>query len=137
MPAVTADFRRIFCVEDDPVAQRVVIAALARRGWIIECACDGQDALDRYAADARGFDVIVTDHRMPRLDGLTLIRRLRVGGFQGAVVVVSAGLTAGDREAYDALGVAAILLKPIRAPELREAVAIAAQGLEQSGLAAC
>lgn len=113
---------RIFCVDDDPTAQRLLMAALARRGWTVECATDGQDALQRFCQDPAAFDVLVTDHVMPRLDGLNLVRELRAMGFRGAVIVVSARIEADERAAYAALGVTTILPKPFPSAGLLAAV---------------
>lgn len=96
--------------------------ALARPGWTVECACSGYDALERFAGDTRGFDVLVTDHSMPGMDGLELVRRLRELGFTGAVVVVSAHINAAAAEGYRALGAGQILHKPVDVRALRAAV---------------
>jgi CheY-like chemotaxis protein len=120
--APAPDSRRVFCVDDDPVAQRILTAALMRPGWGVECACSAEDALVRFAGDVRGFDVLVTDHMMPGMDGLELVRRLRDSGFRGAVVVVTAHAKAGLRDGYRALGVQHFLLKPIDLRVLRAAV---------------
>jgi CheY-like chemotaxis protein len=91
--------RRILCVDDDPVSMRILTAILARPGWAVECVCDGQHAIDRFEGDSGEFDVLVTDHYMPRIDGLGLVRRLKAAGFAGRVVIVSAMVTPEDGEA--------------------------------------
>jgi CheY-like chemotaxis protein len=113
---------RILCVEDDPIVQRTLMLMLVRRGWSVECVCEGQEALERFVGDARGFDVFVTDHKMPRMDGLELTRALRACGFGGAVIVISGHLEPNVRAEYRALGVAAILMKPLGKAELLAAV---------------
>ena len=120
-PHPPGDVCRVLCVDDDPVTQRILVAALVRPGFSVECVGDGQDALERFAGDARGFDVLVTDHQMPRVDGLELVRRLRGRGFAGAVIVVSALVTGADGAAYRSLGAAAVLDKPINIVALRRA----------------
>jgi two-component system chemotaxis response regulator CheY len=113
---------RIFCVDDDPASQRSIIAALARPGWAVECACDGCDALEQIARHGHGFDLLVTDHQMPRVDGLGLVGALRSRGYAGPVIVVTAGLTPVDRAAYAALGAGLVLPKPIDSAHLRKVV---------------
>lgn len=113
---------RILCVEDDPVVQRMLMIMLVRRGWSVECVCEGREALERFVGDPRGFDVFITDHKMPRMDGLELTRALRASGFGGAVIVISGNLEPNIRADYRALDVAAILIKPLRKPELLAAV---------------
>ncbi len=120
---------RVLCIDDDPVSRLILVSALVRPGFAVECVCDGQEALERYTRDAGGFDVLVTDHQMPRLDGLALVRRLRECGFAGGVVVVSGSLTQRVRAAYRALGADALLNKPIEPRALRAAVDAAVSAL--------
>lgn len=121
-PASGDDPCRVLCVDDDPVTQRILVGALARPGYAVECVCDGQEAIERFASDPRGFDVLVTDHWMPRIDGLGLVRTLRGLGFHGTAVVVSASLMPDDRAAYRHLGVSVLLDKPVDIGVLRGAV---------------
>ena len=123
---------RVLCIDDDPVSRLILVGALVRSGFAVECVCDGQEALERYARDAGGFDVLVTDHQMPRLDGLALVGRLRACGFVGGVVVVSGSLTRDIRDAYRALGAGALLNKPIEPAALRAAVDAAAAVLPRA-----
>lgn len=119
----------MLCVDDDAVSRLILITALARPGFAIECVCDGQQALERYTRDAGGFDVLVTDHFLPRHDGLALMRRLRECGFGGGFVVVSTTMNARDRAAFRSVGVASLLPKPIEPSALRAAVDVAVSAL--------
>lgn len=117
--------RRVFCVDDDPVSQRLLTMALARPGWSVECARSGQEALERFAGDVKGFDVLVTDHVMPGMDGVELVSRLREIGYRGEVVVVTAGMSESDAAHYRALNAGFVLLKPLEVRRLRAAVTAA------------
>jgi CheY-like chemotaxis protein len=119
----------VLCIDGDAVSRQILVTALARPGFAIECVCDGQEALERFTRDAGGFDVLVTDHRLPRLDGLTLVRRLRECGFGGGFVVVSDSMNSRDRAAYRSFGVASFLTKPIEPVLLRAAVDAAVSAL--------
>lgn len=119
------DLCRVLCVDDDPVSQRILVAALARTGFAVECVCSGEEALTRFALDARGFDVLVTDHAMPRMNGADLLRTLRRLGFAGEAIVVSTMVPDQDVAAYARLGVEAFFQKPIDLAGLRAAVAAA------------
>lgn len=123
---------RVLCIDDDPVSRLILVTALARPGFAIECVCDGQEALERYTRDAGGFEVLVTDHHMPRVDGLALVRRLRECGFGGGIVVVSASMTHRDRAGYRSLGAASLLTKPIEPGALRAAVDAAVSALPRA-----
>jgi len=54
----------------------------------VRCAEDGQEALELFAQEMP--DVVVSNITMPRMDGITLIHRLREGGHEVPVVLVSA-----------------------------------------------
>ncbi len=99
------------------------MVTLARPGWAVECAANGRDALERFAdKDRAGFDVLVTDHSMPFVNGLELVRALRQRGFSGPVIVTSANVEPEDRTAYFEAGVLAVLTKPVVVRQLRELV---------------
>ena len=113
---------RILCADDTPTCRRLMEIVLARAGHAVTCAEDGQRAHDLFAANPWGYDVIVTDHHMPGLDGLALVGKLRTAGFPGGIIVVSAGLDTSEAVRYRALGVNRILLKPIFVEQMRDAV---------------
>ncbi len=83
-------------------------------------ACDGLDGLAKVAEQR--FDLIITDHRMPRLGGLDFVRRLRQQNFAGKVVVLSAHLSPEDVMEYQTLAVDRILAKPFDASNLRKVI---------------
>lgn len=73
---------KILVVEDSSV-DRILIGGLLGRelDWDVEFACDGQEGLDRidpHQPDSIQPDVIVTDLQMPKVDGLELVRRVRI-----------------------------------------------------------
>lgn len=78
-------------------------------------AADGEQVLDMLAAAA--WDVILLDAGMPRMDGLTVLERIRAGqsaaSRQQAVIVHSAGLAPGEEARFRSLGVRALLDKPV------------------------
>src|SRR5437763_16376443 len=92
------------------------------RGAKITDACDGWMALMKIGAAAKPFDVIITDHRMPRMNGLELVRRLRVRQFTGKIIVLSAYLTKENIQAYEELEVDMMLAKPFDVVELQLAM---------------
>jgi two-component system, chemotaxis family, chemotaxis protein CheY len=65
----------ILVVDDTRSMRKMVCAALQAAGYSVEEAGDGAEALEK--AKARVFDLVVTDHNMPRMDGVTLVRELR------------------------------------------------------------
>jgi CheY-like chemotaxis protein len=118
----TADGLRILCVDDNPVCRRFLEVVLTRDGHIVTCAEDGQHALDRIAGDADAYDLVITDHHMPRVDGFQLVQTLKRWEFAGAIIVISAGLDDATAARYRALAVSAILLKPVLVDRLRSTI---------------
>ena len=78
---------RVLVAEDDALFADAVDAFLRQAGFLVVVAGDGAAALQQ-AAGTR-FDILVTDLRMPRLDGATLIRRLRADRPDMPVIVMS------------------------------------------------
>jgi CheY-like chemotaxis protein len=113
---------RILTVEDEPAVTHMVALILGGPGAKITNACDGWMALMKIGAAAEPFDVIITDHRMPRMSGLELVRRLRVRKFAGKIVVLSAYLTEENIKAYEDLQVDMMLAKPFDVGELQLAI---------------
>lgn len=67
--------RHILVVEDEALAALAIEDYLIDRGFRVSVAGDGLAALERYDSDPA--DLVVTDLRMPRMDGRSLIRELR------------------------------------------------------------
>jgi two-component system chemotaxis response regulator CheY len=67
--------KSILVVDDTRSMRKMVAAVLAGAGYDVAEAGDGIEALD--LAKGRRFDLVVTDHNMPRMDGVTLVRELR------------------------------------------------------------
>jgi len=70
------DARRacILVVDDEPLVAALIADALGLEGYEVETAKDGREALEKIAA--RSYDVILSDLRMPELDGVGLYREL-------------------------------------------------------------
>jgi len=113
---------RILTVEDEPAVTHMLALLLGGPSAKITKACDGWIALMKIAAAAQPFDVIITDHRMPRMNGLDLVRRLRVRKFAGKIIVLSAYLTKENIQAYEELQVDMMLAKPFDIGELQLAM---------------
>ena len=66
---------RVLVADDEPAIRKVVRDALEREGHEVVSAIDGREALDRF--EDGGFDLVVTDLAMPRIDGLELVKEIR------------------------------------------------------------
>jgi CheY-like chemotaxis protein len=116
------DRLRILTVEDEPAVTHMLALILGGPSAKITNACDGWMALMKIGAAVEPFDVIITDHRMPRMNGLDLVRRLRVRQFTGKIIVLSAYLTKENIQAYEELEVDMMLAKPFDVGELQLAM---------------
>ena len=98
----------ILLVDDNKMglaARRVLLEEL---GHTVTTAANGLDAL--AAAEANTFDLLITDWKMPKLDGLELISRLRENSFAAPIILLSGfANTAGMRE--DETGADAVVQK--------------------------
>lgn len=102
----------VLCADDDPKVLEVITALLRREGWNVDATTDPADALRKVEADAAAYDVIISDVRMPPLDGDRFLAGALRAGFRGRCIVFSASLEQSDRDAFAALGVTEIIAKP-------------------------
>lgn len=109
---------RVLFAEDDHTIALLMKYALQETGHFVECAEDGQTALERVTEDVEFFDLVVTDHNMPRCSGLRFVENLRRISFPGKIIVHSSGLHPQVAEAYRALSVDYIFAKPLETQEL-------------------
>lgn len=79
---------RVLVVEDEALLARQLIAALRRAGYAVDHAADGERA-DLLGHDER-YDAVVLDLGLPKVDGLTLLRRWREAGQAMPVIVLTA-----------------------------------------------
>jgi CheY-like chemotaxis protein len=112
---------RILGVDDEPLIGESIAYALEGPHRKIVIAKDGQEALALAAREK--FDVVITDHRMPRAGGLELVRKLRERKYPGKIVVLSGHLSPENIGIYEELAVDEVVGKPIDSAELRELVA--------------
>jgi two-component system response regulator QseB len=112
----------ILLAEDEPSVAFSVWFALKADGHKIEIVPDGGQALFELTSKPGAFDLLITDHSMPRMNGVELVKRVRDSAFEGKVVVLSAHLSAENRAAYVALGVDLLIPKPFDVHGLRAAI---------------
>lgn len=79
--------RTILVVDDEPTVRMLVAELLEEEGYATRHAADGQAALDLLDEDR--IDLIVADVQMPRVDGVTMVRRMRLLGHAVPVVLMS------------------------------------------------
>jgi CheY-like chemotaxis protein len=117
---------RILAVEDESAVAQLLALVLCGPTCQVATAGNGVEALQKIAAATRPFDLIITDHLMPRMCGLELVQQLRARGFGGKIAVLSAHLNQENTLAYEKLRVDLMLAKPFDVDELRHAIEVLA-----------
>jgi DNA-binding response OmpR family regulator len=123
---------RVLLVEDSKRLQATVGVALRRSGYAVDVAGNGEEGL--WLAESNDYDVIVLDIMLPKLDGLSLLQRLRKEGNATHVLLLTAKDTVEDRVHGLHHGADDYLIKPFALKELRarvEALCRRAYGTKQ------
>lgn len=107
---------RVLVVEDEAPLRMQLKLALERAGFIVEVAADGEEGW-AYAR-AHPLDVVVVDLGLPRLDGISLVERLRAAGCVYPVLILTARDRWQDKVAGLDSGADDYLTKPFDVPEL-------------------
>ena len=111
---------KILAVEDEVLLQRLLQTALKQRGHRVDVCGDGAEALEKL--DQGSYDLVITDFRMPRMTGLTLIQTLRARARQIPIVLMSSNtLEEMGASAKDLAGIE-FLRKPFGLTDLYAAV---------------
>lgn len=110
---------RVLYADDMRELREIARIALSREGHLIECVNDGQEALERITEDPEAYDLLISDHHMPRLNGLELVTQVRALPFKGKILIFSSELSPDVADAYHQQKVDRILFKPVFPSELR------------------
>jgi two-component system, OmpR family, response regulator len=107
---------RLLLAEDEPAIATNIVAALDRAGYATEIATDGETAW--FRGETEEFDLIVLDLGLPKMDGLTVLKRWRAAGRHTPVLILTARGAWPERvEGIDA-GADDYLPKPFQIEEL-------------------
>jgi CheY-like chemotaxis protein len=120
----------VLIVDDDETARLLERTVLEGAGHRVFFAVDGEVALKVYKSNP--IDVVLTDLKMPRLNGLRLIKEIRELDAQAVVVAIS-GASADQLEMAKDLGAVSTLYKPIDAKALLAAIESAATMRKSGG----
>ena len=111
---------RLLLVEDNVVNQKVVMAILRKKGYAIDLANDGREALVKLEAATQPYDVVLMDIQMPVMDGLETTREIRKNPRWDRlpVVAMTAHAMNGDKERCFQAGMDSYVSKPIQPAHL-------------------
>jgi len=107
----------LLVVEDDPRLSRLLKRLLEDDRHVVEVATDGRSGLE-IAEDAPGIECVVLDIGLPDISGLEVAKRLRAGGSDVAILMLTARDTIGDRVTGLDAGADDYLVKPFAYEEL-------------------
>jgi DNA-binding NtrC family response regulator len=110
----------LLVVDDDPLIRGSLYEMLQGKGYQVEMASDGREALSHLGK--RSFNLVLTDWKMPEVDGFSLLDQIRTNHPKSAVVIIT-GFGSVD-SAVEAMRRGAIdfLTKPIQPHELEETI---------------
>jgi DNA-binding response OmpR family regulator len=103
-------------VDDDIIIRRLSAGVLSAFGYQVETAEDGAAAW--AALDKSNYDLLITDHAMPGVSGLELVKKLRFARMTLPVVLASGAIPPEVLEGQPSLQIAAMLPKPFTTDEL-------------------
>ena len=110
---------RILVAEDDPINRHLLQSTLRRWGYEVTVAADGARAWAAF--EERDFPLVITDHQMPGLTGLELVRLIRARPGTGYVYVILLAASSGRADIIAGLEAGAddFISKPFHPAELR------------------
>ncbi len=115
--------RHVLVIDDDAVVGRSFDRVLSGKGYEVDTARDGEEGLRDI--DARDYDVVFTDIKMPGMDGLEVAERIRAKCPWTPVVVITGYGTEENEARASVLGVSGFVRKPLT-PEMIESVTLKA-----------
>ncbi len=129
---------RILVVEDDNKIASFIVKGLKQAGYAVDRCPDGEEGL--VLAESTAYDAAVVDIMLPKLDGLSLVQRLRARKIRTPVIILSAKAAVDDRVKGLEAGADDYLTKPFAFSELSARVQAlirrATQAAEPSRLSA-
>ena len=111
---------RILVVDDDVEILTLSTATLTRSGYRVNTARDGAAGWKALQTDP--YDLLITDHSMPKVTGVELVKKVRFSRLTLPVILASGTIPTEELNRHPWLQLAATLLKPYTCDELMDAV---------------
>ncbi len=125
---------RVLLVDDEPNLRKVLGALLRQEGFEVHAEGDGEAALEKVRTAPSGtFDVVISDLRMPKLDGMGLLKALSDEDPDLPVVILTAHGTVDNAVEAVKLGAFDYFEKPFERDQIRSVVSRAVARRERSG----
>lgn len=126
---------RLLVAEDGRDNQRLIVHYLSRAGaaaTIVENGLEAVAAAMKSTEDSMPFDAILMDMQMPEMDGYAAARRLRLLGYEGRIIAVTAHAMSGDRQECLQAGCDDYITKPIDRKQLVAMLAASTPSVRRS-----
>ncbi len=107
---------RLLLAEDEEDLSKALVAVLKHNNYSVDAVYNGQDALDYL--ETENYDGAILDIMMPKMDGLTVLRKIREAGNSVPVILLTAKAEIDDRVAGLDCGADDYLTKPFSMKEL-------------------
>lgn len=117
---------RILVVDDEEIARKNLRYILEKEGYTVEVASDGLEASAKM--DHADFDVVLTDIRMGRMDGLTLLERTKIRSPETQVIIITGFASVDSAVVAIKKGAFHYISKPFKLDEVRTTVREALAG---------
>lgn len=125
-----AERRQVLVADDEPNLRRVLSAQLQRDGYDVHVVADGEEAIQALAE--HHIDVVISDLRMPKVDGMALLKSIGETHPEIPVIMITAHGTVDTAVEALKLGAFDYVTKPFEQAEFRNVVAKAARTSELS-----
>ena len=116
----------VLVVDDDPQVRKSVGSLLSADGYDVAYAADGETAVEMCGQNR--YDAVLSDLRMPGIDGIETFRQLRALQADLPLILMSADISDRERQKAREAGASALLDKPFHAAPLLELIAQATGG---------
>lgn len=110
----------VLIVDDERIIREILTRSVTREGYAVDQATDGRDALDKLATSP--FDIVITDIKMPGMDGIELLKKVKAQYPKTSVIIITA--YGGSLTPTDTLkaGADMYITKPFKSFEIAEAL---------------
>lgn len=119
---------RLLLAEDERSLSRAVTTILEKNNYSVDAVYDGAEALDYLQSGS--YDAVILDVMMPKLDGLTVLKRLRAKGDRTPVLMLTAKAEIEDKVAGLDGGADDYLTKPFDTRELLARLRVLTRGVQ-------
>jgi PAS domain S-box-containing protein len=119
---VAGGTERVLLVDDEEPLANLLRERLERYGYKVVAQTDSPSALELFAAAPSAFDVVITDHTMPRLTGLDLAKQIRRARPEIPIFICTGYSENVKQEEAEAIGFCEVVLKPVDLQVLNAAI---------------